>query len=71
MWQQKEQRDAIAWGQIVAGSVMLLFVVLIVFVWLSNHIGIGKALAVFVLTAIIFAWIIIGAILLARGISRW
>lgn len=58
------------WSQIFGGIAMLGVAALGPTVALANAIGIGKALAAIMLGLLIAAWVITGAILIARGLSK-
>lgn len=60
----------IEWSHLALGVAMLVFPFLCVFIWLSNKIGIGKAIAAFGIAAAVTAWLITGAVLTARGLKK-
>lgn len=59
-----------SWNQVALGVAMLVGAALPAFICLSNKIGLGKAVGLIILSLFIAAWVIAGAILIARGLSK-
>ena len=58
------------WSQLGLGVGMLLTIPVVVFIGLSNKIGIGKAFAAFGLAAIVILWIVTGIVLVAKNLKE-
>lgn len=59
-----------SWSQLACGVGMLDALGLIGLIYLSNEIGFGKAVAAVILGTLIAAWLIIGVVLVVRGLSK-
>ena len=59
-----------SWSSLAAGVAMLLAIALVAIVKLANNIGIGKALGLVAIGLLVSAWVIVAAILVARGLNK-
>ncbi len=57
------------WSHTVLGAAMLAVPPFIILVWLTNKIGMGKALAAFGLATVVIVWVLTGIIFLAKGLK--
>ena len=59
-----------SWSQLATGVAMLAIAVLTAFICLGNKIGFGKALAIIFLGGFISIWLIVGVVLVVRGLNK-
>lgn len=59
-----------AWSQLVAGIAMLVAIALPVLIKMSNEIGLGKTFGTIVVGLLVAVWILVGVILIVRGLNK-
>ena len=59
-----------SWSSLAAGVAMLLAVALPTVIMLANDIGIGRAIVKIVIGLLIALWVIVGVVLVVRGLNK-
>lgn len=65
-----QQYNKHSWSQIVIGAAMLLGLALVVSIKLASTIGLGRAVASILGGILIAVWLVVGVVLIVRGLNR-